>query len=117
MAGLDYSQLSAATADLQLVPIEVETQVPGVVREAGKGTVSVARAIVAFETGTLKNSIGVDYDADGMGFVAGPTAPYGEYVEDGDYNNAPQPYMRPAFDGRLDEAEDDLGDIAHRAFQ
>ncbi|GAA0403062.1 hypothetical protein GCM10009530_63810 [Microbispora corallina] len=99
-----------------------------VVRKTAFDTVAGGQTRVAVDTGHLKSTIGVDFDNDGLGFEAGPTASYGAHVEYGTKphiirprnakalhwvdehgddvfarlvhhpGTAPQPYMRPAFD-------------------
>lgn len=62
--------------------------------------VRVAQNLVPVDTGYLKSSIGSDpvtVDKKGtVSGVAGPTADYAEYVEDGTSRMGPQPYMGPA---------------------
>lgn len=102
-----------------------------VVHKTGEDVVSDAQALCPVRTGNLKNSIGADYDGDGLGFEAGPTASYGADVEFGTVphiiravnagalfwpgaahpvrqvrhpGTAPHPYLLPAFDRRIPPA-------------
>lgn len=83
-----------------------------VVQKSGHDVVAGAQAICPVDTGNLKNSIGVDFDDDGLGWEAGPTASYGMYVEYGTRYMAPQAYMGPAFDRVAAEVQPLLEQIA-----
>lgn len=66
------------------------------------------KALVAVDTGYLRSTISREITADTFsgrggefGGEVGPTAAYGEFVEDGTSRMSPQPYMRPAGDRRI----------------
>lgn len=61
-----------------------------------------AKVLVAVDTGFLQNSISTH--AIGLYAEIGPTASYGEFVEDGTSTQAPQPYMKPAYDRNVEPA-------------
>lgn len=48
------------------------------------------------DTGTLKGSIMLEIEDDGLTAISGATAHYGEYVERGTRFMSAQPYMEPA---------------------
>lgn len=60
--------------------------------ERGNGLVFVS------PSGTLKRSIGLKIDNDGLRAVVEPTAHYAGYVECGTRYMEAQPYLKPAFD-------------------
>jgi len=145
VAGWDTSELDQLIDDLDRAgPKAVElTQL--VVEKTGFDTVSGAQERVPVDTGHLKNTIGVDFDADLLGFEAGPTASYGAHVEygtkphvirprnaralhwvtpEGDEvfvtrvhhpGTAPQPYMRPAFEQAVEPLPKLLDQVVKRS--
>jgi HK97 gp10 family phage protein len=98
MSDFEFSELHEIERTIDASGPKVEALAKAVVRKMGFDTVAEAQALVPVDTGNLKNSIGVDFDADGLGFEAGPTANYGHFVEWGTSRMSPRPYMRPAFD-------------------
>lgn len=127
---VDYSELVTAATALRAAGPALQPKAAPMVARTGYRTVAEAQALAPVDTGTLKSSISVDIDADGLGFVAGPTVNYGHFVEDGTSGPyeipgafgrdgsvmhpgiAPQPFMGPAFDGQLDGLEDAIADAA-----
>ena len=112
-----------------------------VVAKTAFDTVAGAQGRVPVDTGNLKNSIGQDIDDDGLGFEAGPTANYGAAVEygaaphvikarnakalfwpDAEHpvkkvnhpGNAPQPYMRPAFEQAIKPLDQVMGQVGKK---
>lgn len=76
--------------------------------------VSTAQSIVPVRSGELKDSISRSEVSKGFGSVtgeAGPTVPYGTFVEWGTYKDAPQAFMGPALDRHSHELEEDLGEL------
>lgn len=69
-----------------------------IIRVAGQETYANAYAASPVLTGYLKSTVFVAYDSDGLGFSAGATARYFEFVEDGTATRPPRPFVRPAFD-------------------
>lgn len=132
--GVDYSDLVRASADLAAAGPSIEPKARAVALKTGYDTVSDAQVGAPVDTGLLASSISVDFDPDGLGWTAGPTAEYGAHVEYGTSGpyvipNAfgrdgfvmhpgisPQPYMGPAFDNQLDTAERALIQVASSAF-
>lgn len=110
--GVDFSEVVALRASLAAVPGKTSPAVEYDVNNAARATLLEADQLVPIETSTLAESITAEIDEDGLGFVAGPEVYYGHFVEDGDYNNAPQPFMGPAFDHQVDEFCEDLADTA-----
>ncbi|MFF3443645.1 HK97-gp10 family putative phage morphogenesis protein [Streptosporangium sp. NPDC002721] len=94
----DFSELVRLEMELDHVTERAERMAKVAVKKTGFDTVAGAQALAPVDTGNLKSSIGVDFDVDGLGFEAGPTASYGGYVEWGTSRMAPQPYMGPAWD-------------------
>lgn len=115
---IDLSQVHELARDLRAYADIVEPKAREIVALVGHAVVADAQVFAPVDTGNLKNSIGVD--VDGLSFVAGPTAEYGQWVEEGsephaipnafgygpdfgtedDFHpgNSPQPFMGPAFD-------------------
>lgn len=98
MDDFDFSELARLEVVLDQASSKAEEMAKVAVKKTGFDTVAGAQALAPVDTGNLKNSIGVDFDADEFGFEAGPTAEYGAYVELGTSRMAPQPYLLPAFD-------------------
>lgn len=116
---IDFSQVTQLAVEFEGVPARLELMTRTVVRRTGQATVARAQknliAADAVDTGNLLGSVGVDVDADGLGFVAGPTADYGHFVEDGTSRMPGRPYMVPAFDTELEKAIAAVEQLAARA--
>ena len=111
-AEIDVSELNTLAADLSGASWRVAAQGAKVVQKVGHDVVRDGQAFAPVDTGNLRNSIGVDFDGDRLGFEAGPTANYGHYVEFGTSRQAPAAYMGPAFDRNVPPfvaAVEDLG--------
>ncbi|MBN6054518.1 HK97 gp10 family phage protein, partial [Nonomuraea sp. RK-328] len=115
--GWDTTDLDKLTADLAEAGPKARELTEVVVKKIGFDTVAHAQATVPVDTGNLKNSIGVDFDADGLGFEAGPTAVYGGFVEYGTSRMSPQPYLRPGFDKALEPLDEVLGQVGKKALE
>jgi HK97 gp10 family phage protein len=115
--GWDTSELDGLIKSIGEAGPKAEALTEQVVRKVGFDTVAGAQTAAPVDTGNLKNSIGVDFDADGLGFEAGPTANYGGYVEYGTSRMDPQPYMRPAFDRAVEPLPDVLGQVGKKALE
>lgn len=88
----------------------VDAATRAAVAEAARQIQTKAQANAPHVSGALSNSIVVDGPrSTGQGYTAqvGPTAPYGRRIELGfngtdslgrSYNQAPEPFLRPAFD-------------------
>lgn len=59
-------------------------------------------------TGTLKRSIGLDFDNDGLTAVVEPGVEYAAYVELGTRFMEAQPYLKPAWEKQKTEFKRDL---------
>lgn len=118
MAGdFDFSELRSLEIALDQATPKAVTMAKAAVKKTGFDTVSLAQELVPVDTGNLKNSIGVDFDPDGLGFEAGPTANYGMFVEGGTSRMAPQPYMGPAFDKAVEPFVQAMEQIGGRVFE
>lgn len=95
---LEGQGITALAVDLRHAGPEAQDKAKVVVERSGHDVVAGAQVICPVDTGNLRNSIGVDFDNDGLGWEAGPTASYGGYVEYGTSRMAAQAYMGPAFD-------------------
>lgn len=95
---MDAADLNRLEIELGRVSLRAAAQAAAIVRRTGYAVVADAQAICPVDTGFLRSSIGVDFDNNGLGFVAGPTANYGAHVEFGTSRMAPRAYMGPAFD-------------------
>ena len=67
----------------------------GITRTTGQAIVDTAQGTVAFLSGDLHDSIGLEERSGGVDVVA--TAGHAGFVEFGTVNMAPQPFLRPAF--------------------
>ena len=115
MATIDMSQVNALSIDLGHAGARIVPLARVVIAKTGTDTVADAKILAPVDTGFLQGSIGMDLDADGLGFTAGPTAGYGGFVEDGTSRMAAQPYMGPAFDRRVPAAVAALAQAAEEA--
>jgi HK97 gp10 family phage protein len=95
------SDLNRLEVDLLAAGPLVAARAAVVVHKNGFDVVRDGQAFCPVDTGNLKNSIGVDFDSDGLGYHAGPTAEYAPYVEEGTSRMAPHAFMGPAFDRNL----------------
>ncbi|WP_326646682.1 HK97 gp10 family phage protein [Streptosporangium sp. NBC_01755] len=98
MSDFDFTELARLEVVLDQASERAERMTRLAVKKTGLDVVTGAQALVPVDTGNLKNSIGVDFDADELGFTAEATANYAAYVELGTSRMAPQPYLGPAFD-------------------
>jgi HK97 gp10 family phage protein len=103
------SDLNRLEMDLGRASLEVIARTATVVRKTGMDVVRDAQLLCPVDTGNLRSSISVDYDADRLGFEAGPTASYGGFVERGTSRMAPHAYLGPAFDRNVPAAVAALG--------
>jgi HK97 gp10 family phage protein len=101
---VDLSELNRFEMDLGQVPADVTRQLRPVVAKTGFDVISNAQKIVPVDTGATKNSIGADFDSDGLGFTAGPTTDYSIYLELGTSRMAPRAFMGPSFDRFVPQA-------------
>lgn len=142
----DTSDLDRYIKTLEAAPAKTEALTKVVVKKIGFDTVAGAQGLVPVDTGNLKNSIGQDFDDDGMGFEAGPTANYGADVEFGTVpheirprdakalhwqqdgqdmfrrsvwhpGTAPQPYMIPAFEKAVKPIDQVMGQVGEKALE
>ena len=138
----DTSELDALIVDFAESGPKATKLTELVVKKVAFDTVAGAQAIVPVDTSNLKNSIGQDFDEDGMGFEAGPTANYGGAIEfgaephviraknkkalfwpDAEHpvkqvnhpGNAPQPYMRPAFEKATEPIDKVMGQVGEKS--
>lgn len=117
MADFEFGEIYALERTLDASGPKAEAMAKTLVKKVGLDTVTRAQALVPVDTGNLKNSIGVDFDADELGFEAGPTANYGHYVEYGTSRMSPRPYMRPAFDRATEPLDELLAQIGEKALE
>ncbi|WP_242892430.1 HK97 gp10 family phage protein [Actinomadura litoris] len=112
MIEFDVGEIDRLADDLAAAGPRARGRAVVVTTKSGHDTVSDAQAVVAVDTGALKNSIGVDVDPDGLGFEAGSKLGYSGHVEFGTSRMAPQPYLLPSFDRRAELAIAALTEIA-----
>lgn len=144
MSSWDLSEVDALARDLKAAAEKTSELSKAVVAKTGFDTVASAQNAAPVDTGNLKNSIGVDFDADGLGFEAGPTASYAGVIEYGSAphvitprtakalywpgaehpvkrvnhpGTAPQPYMGPAFDRAVERFVDAVEIIGGRILE
>lgn len=113
---IEISGVDAIVADFTKFAAEMLPAVRVVTQKTCADTKADAQALSPVDTGFLRASIGYETKALATAVVGevGPTAAYGEYVEDGTSRMSPQPYMGPAFDRRAPEFEAALGLVADR---
>jgi HK97 gp10 family phage protein len=100
---IDLSEVDSLARTLTGKAATVEQAAERIVAKGAYDMQATAQILVAVDTGNLKNSISTE--VDGLSAEVGPTAEYGDYVENGTSTQAPQPYMGPAFDRHLPSVE------------
>lgn len=129
---IDVSQVDEFADDLERGAAGFEPAVHLAVAKGGLDVTATAQEFAPVRTGNLRASIGMDTNADwdGIGFEVGPTAEYGDYVEQGTHGpylihnafgwgitvehpgEAAQPYLGPAFDMHDPSLVEALGQAA-----
>jgi HK97 gp10 family phage protein len=107
----DGSEVAALIQALDDAADEVAPRARRVVTKTGFDTVRGAQALCPVDTGHLRSTIGVDFDADGLGCDVGAYASYAGYVHFGTSRQAPQPFLIPVFDQRTALAMEAFGQI------
>lgn len=102
MAQPDLRRLALGLAALGPV---ADAATRAIIRVGGEAAYTNARATAAVDTGYMRSTVYVKYDADGLGFELGATAKYTQYVEYGTAHMAPQPFLTPAFDQAVQISE------------
>lgn len=97
---MNASEVDALARDLEAVGPKVMAMVRNAVKKSAFDVQRLAQMRAPYETGALKNSIGVTFggNAHGASATIGPTVHYAPYLEYGTHKMAAQPYMRPAAD-------------------
>lgn len=80
----DVSGLGRVADGFARAQVRVPVRVATAVSLAAHDVVRIAQAMVRYDEGALQASIGITFDADGLGATVGPTAVYQVYNEDGD---------------------------------
>lgn len=99
----DLSQVRALSVGMMKDAAALLPLARVVVQKACADTKRDAQALAPVDTGNLRSSIGYETRALKAGAVGevGPTANYGQFVEDGTSVMSPQPYMGPASDRNI----------------
>lgn len=115
----DASELNTLSADLTTVARLAPRKASQAVRKTAGDIEATSKTFVPVDTGNLKNSIGSGPIGEDRGLKPGdltaeigPTADYGEYVEDGTSQHGPAAYMGPAFDRHAHQLEAALTQLA-----
>lgn len=110
----DARELRDLAQDLSKAGQRVHNQAVRVVAKTAADITADAKSFAPVDTGNLKNSIGHDlYNSGGeIGAEVGPTANYGVFQEFGTSRMAPQPFLGPAFDRRIDGFEQAMARLA-----
>lgn len=109
---VDVSEVYELAADMERNADAIPAKVRTIVHRGGFDTLSTMQAGTPVDTGNLRSSESVDFTDDGLGFEVGPTAEYGDYVEEGTSKMRAEPYAGPAADRVFPGIEDALGDTA-----
>lgn len=127
---IDLHEVYQLADDIEANAAKVPVKARLVVGKWGHDVQADAQTGAPVDTGNLKNSISTDITDDGLGFEVGPTAEYGDYVEQGTHGPYPienafgwgitvmhpgepaQPYMGPAFDRRMEAGVAAFGELA-----
>lgn len=108
---IDASEVRALAADLRRAGPAAIRPAQRAVRKTAHDIESDGKILCPVDTGNLRSSISTSVLRGGFAAEIGPTADYGHYVEHGTSVQAPQPYMRPAFDRRAPGLEAALSRI------
>ena len=102
MVNVDDTELRRLAADLGKSGGAIGKKARQVLQKSAYDLEATAKALCPVDTGNLRSSISTEFTGSGafseMTAEIGPTALYGEYVEQGTGRMAPQPYMSPAAD-------------------
>jgi HK97 gp10 family phage protein len=93
---VDPTELYAFAADLEAAAEGVVEDAQEVVAKALYDIEARGKAGAAVDTGFLRSSIRVQFDADRLGGRVGPSASYAWFVERGTSVMPPRPFMEPA---------------------
>jgi HK97 gp10 family phage protein len=96
-------------------PQRLQAAVEARLETIGEGMASTAFSLVPIDTGFLQSSIYAS--VDGMQLELGATADYASFVEFGTRFMSAQPFLRPAFDGWINEAERAFKDVIAEALK
>lgn len=102
------SDLNNLYVDLGKAAGSIYIEAKKIIAKGGQDVVRDAQAFCPVRTGNLKNSISVDYGANGLSFEAGPTMNYGMWVECGTSRMAPRAFLGPAFDRNVPQIVGEL---------
>jgi HK97 gp10 family phage protein len=95
--GFDTSQLGDFAADLGNLSIRAQPKVARAVAKAATDMQVSAMTYAPVDTGNLRASITTEISDSGLAAEIGPTAEYAEFVEYGTSDQAPDPFMGPAW--------------------
>lgn len=100
---VNTSGLLELAVDLDTAGDQVRPRMSRAIRKTAHDIERTAKRICPVDTGNLRNSISTSISGGAATITAeiGPTADYAGYVEEGTSRQAPQPYMRPAFDAEV----------------
>jgi HK97 gp10 family phage protein len=86
------------TASIVKAAVTIEFEAKKAVEEETKAVAETMRAHAPVLTGALRDSISYEIRTEGTRAIgeAGPTVPYGAFVEFGTSYSSPQPYAEPA---------------------
>lgn len=108
MATIDVSELTQLGNAFTKSASQARSKAKLVVAKSASDIQASGREKAAVDTGAMQNSIGIDYFVNGLAAEIGPSVYYGIYVEFGTAFQAPQPFMRPAFQQHVPQFEDAL---------
>lgn len=98
--GFETGELKKLSIQMAKASGQVGSKLSAVVRKTAHDIEATAKSLAPVDTGNLRGSITTEITGDGrfgsMSAEIGPTASYGQYVEEGTSRMAPQPYMLPA---------------------
>jgi HK97 gp10 family phage protein len=109
----DVSELNAVAVDLGAAGYRATLGAAVVVRRTALDIVGDGQMFCPVDTGNLRAGIGADIAP--LSAVIGPTADYGDYVENGTSVMAPQAFMGPALDRRTPDFVTAMEHLAERA--
>lgn len=92
----DMSEVNNLAIDLGNAPAGAVTRVNLALRKSITDMERDAKVYAAVDTGNMRS--GISSTVMGLSAEMGPTADYSPFVEDGTSDQAPQPFVGPAFD-------------------
>lgn len=113
---IDATEIRSLERSLKATSREARKETKATVHKAGLEIERGGKQRAPVRTGMLRNSITTEFHDSAVSWEAesGPEVSYGKYPELGTEDQAPQPFMGPAFDAVEPSFNEAIDDIAGR---